>query len=34
MGCHGSHAFKDSQNKFFPGDNFFLGKMGACLASQ
>ena len=27
MGCHGAHAFKHSQNKFFPGDNF----LGACL---
>ena len=23
MGCHGNDAFRHSQNKFFPGDNFF-----------
>ena len=23
MGCHGNGAFRHSQNKFFPGDNFF-----------
>ena len=22
MGCHGNHAFKHSQNKFFPGEIF------------
>ena len=25
MGCHGNHAFKHSQNKFFSRDNFFGG---------